>query len=200
MFEGKFLPSNQPDAPGSRYCDPAYPVPHRDLAGAKALLAAAGVPHPKLTLSVVNTPVDVQVGEVIQSMAAEAGFEVQLATGESVSQTDAAKRGDYQAAMPIGSGRPDPDGNLSLWMRCGAPLNWTGWCSPARDQALDRAAAASTQPERAAAYRAAEAIWTADMPYMPLYHLTWLWGLSDRVHGFVPRPNGVMRPIGVSVQ
>ena len=197
VFEGRFIPSNQVEAPGSKYWDPAHPVPPRDLAGAKALLAAAGVPHPRLTLSIVNTPVDQQVGEVIQSMAAEAGFEVTLRTGESVSQTEAATRGDYQAAMAIWSGRPDPDGNRGIWLRCGAPLNWTGRCNPALDAALDDGAAAPDEAARIAAYRRADALWSADLAYLPLYHFTWFWGLGSRVQGFVPRPDGLVRPVGL---
>ncbi|WP_158743104.1 ABC transporter substrate-binding protein [Acidisphaera sp. L21] len=200
VFDGKFVPSNQTEAPGSHWWDTAHPVPKRDLAGAKALLAAAGVPHPKLTLSVVNNPVEVQVGEVIQSMVNEAGFEVELRKGESVSQTAAATNGDYQANMVIWSGRPDPDGNISSWMRCGAPLNWTGWCSPALDAALDKGAAESTDAGRMAAYHEAENLWMAQIAYMPLYHFTWFWGLSNKVAGFNPRPDGLFRPIGVSIK
>ena len=40
------------------------------------MLAEAGVPNPKLTLSVINAPTDTQVGEVIRAMAPEAGFDV----------------------------------------------------------------------------------------------------------------------------
>ena len=78
VFDGRFIPSNQMQAPGNPWYDPAYPIPPRDLPGAKALLAAAGVPHPKLTLLVTDSPTDVQVGEVIQSMVAEAGFDLTL--------------------------------------------------------------------------------------------------------------------------
>ena len=152
MFDGRFIPSNQTQAPGNPWYDPAYPVPPRDLPGAKALLAAAGVPHPKLTPAGTNSPTDVQVGEVVQSMAAEAGFEVTLNKGEAVTQTSTATRGDYQAYLVIWSGRPDPDGNVATWMRCGAPLNWTGWCNPAMDAALDRGAAGADDAARRAAY------------------------------------------------
>ena len=200
VFEGRMIPNTQTEPPGTRYWNPAYPVPARDLAGAKALLAAAGVVRPKLVLSVVNNPTDVQVGEVIQSMAGEAGFEVSLRKGESVSQTAAAARGDYQAYQVIWSGRPDPDGNLSLWMRCGTALNWTGWCSKAVEAALDQGAAALDPEARAAAYREATRIYKTDLPYMPLYHFTWFWGLSDKVQGFAPRPDGLVRPIGVSIR
>ncbi len=200
VFDGRFIPSNQTEAPGSKYWDPSRPVPPRDLAGAKKLLAEAGVPHPKLTLSVVNNPTDTQVGEVIQSMVAEAGFDVSLQKGEAVSQTEAAARGEYQAYMVIWSGRPDPDGNAGPWLRCGAPLNWTGWCSKAAEAALDRGAAASTPEERLKAYHDLAEVADADLPYLPLYHFTWLWGLNDRVTGFAPRPDGLFRPIGVSLR
>ena len=200
VFEGRMIPSTQTEPPGSRYWNPAFPVVPRDLAGAKALLAQAGVPHPKVALSVVNNPTDVQVGEVIQSMAAEAGFEVTVRKGESVSQTAAAARGDYQAYQVIWSGRPDPDSNLSLWMRCGTSLNWTGWCSKEMEAALDRAAATADQAARVKAYREATDIWMKDMPYMVLYHFTWFWGLSDRVQGFTPRPDGLVRMVGVSMR
>ena len=175
-------------------------MPSRDLDGAKALLAQAGVPHPKLVLNVVNNPTDRQVGEVIQAMAGEAGFEVTLNKGESVTQTEAAARGDYQASAAIWSGRPDPDGNLSLWMRCGAPLNWTGWCNREVEAALDRGASTLDPAGRKAAYHQVNELWMQDLPYMVLYHFTWFWGLSDKVTGFTPRPDGLVRPIGLGLK
>lgn len=200
VFEGRMIPSTQTEPPGSRYWNPAFPVMPRDLAGAKALLAEAGVPRPKVTLSVVNNPTDVQVGEVIQSMASEAGFDVTVNKGEAVSQTAAAGRGDYQAYQVIWSGRPDPDGNLSLWMRCNTSLNWTGWCSKEMESALDRAAGTSEPAVRVAAYREATGIWMRDMPYMGLYHFTWFWGLTEKVQGFTPRPDGLVRMVGLSLR
>ncbi len=199
VFEGRFIPSNQTEAPGSRYWDPAHPIPARDVAGAKALLAAAGVPHPKLSLLVTNDPVNMQTGEVLQSMAAEVGFDVSVKSAESVASVQAAQSGDYQAALVIWSGRPDPDGNTSIWMRCGAPLNWTGYCSKDLDAALDRGAAATAFEARQAAYHQAADIWLRDRPYMTLYHFNWFWGLSGKVAGFAPRPDGVFRPIGLSL-
>ncbi|HYZ61729.1 MAG TPA: ABC transporter substrate-binding protein, partial [Acetobacteraceae bacterium] len=53
VFEGRFIPNNQTEAPGTMYWDPAFPVPERDLAGAKVLLREAGVSNPQVTLNVV---------------------------------------------------------------------------------------------------------------------------------------------------
>ena len=49
---------------------------------ARALLAEAGVPNPKLTLSVINAPTDTQVGEVIQAMALAIVITIDLAQGD----------------------------------------------------------------------------------------------------------------------
>jgi peptide/nickel transport system substrate-binding protein len=198
VFGGWFVPSNQMQPPHSAYWDAAHPVPPRDLEGAKALLVAAGVPHPRLTLSVVNNPIEIQVGEVIQAMAGEAGFDVQLRKGESVAQTADNTRGDYQASLALWSGRPDPDGNTAIWLRCGAPLNWTGWCNKDVDADLDRGEFSLLPVERKAAYDEAAALVRRDLPYLVLYHFTWFWGLSARVNGFAPRPDGLVRPIGIS--
>ena len=48
VFDGQFIPSNQFEAPDSRYWDPDHPVPPRDLAKAKALLKEAGPGASKL--------------------------------------------------------------------------------------------------------------------------------------------------------
>ena len=79
VFDGQFIPSNQFEAPGSRYWDPDHPVPPRDVAKAKALLKEAGQEHPGFTLLIGNGPVEQQVGQVVQSMAGEAGLRHQAA-------------------------------------------------------------------------------------------------------------------------
>ena len=200
VFGGRFVPNNQFEAPGTPFWDASRPVPERDLAGAKALLAAAGQKRVKLTLLTSNDPVNVQVGEVIQAMAGEAGFDVTVQKGESVAQTQAARRGDYQATLVLWSGRPDPDGNASIWMRCGAPLNWTGVCSKPLDEALARGAETAEHNARMTAYRDAADIWMGERMYTVLYNFTWFWGLSDKVEGFTPRPDGLVRPVGLQLR
>ena len=83
VFEGAFLPSNQAQAPGTAFYNAERPVPPRDLAKARRLLAEAGMPKPAFTLLTVNSPVEQQVAEVIQAMAAEAGFEIRVQTLEA---------------------------------------------------------------------------------------------------------------------
>ena len=97
VMDGQFIPSNQFEAPGSRYWDPDHPVPARDLTKAKALLKQAGQEHASFTLLIGNDPVAQQVGQVIQSLAAEAGFEIKLQSAEANAQVAAARSGHAAA-------------------------------------------------------------------------------------------------------
>ena len=64
-----------------------------------------------------------QAAEVIQSMAAEAGFDVHIQAIEFASSLQAAQRGDYQAYMIGWSGRVDIDGNTYQFLHSGQGNN-----------------------------------------------------------------------------
>ena len=199
VFEGRFVPSNQPEAPGSRYWDPDHPVPARDVAKAKALLAEAGTPHPSFTLTAPNNTTDLQVAQTMQSMAAEAGFDMKIQATEAMTLVQNTSSGNYQAALAIWSGRPDPDGNISYWIACDGFLNWGKYCNADLDKAL-AAGRGTVDPEaRAKFYRQAADIYLKDRPVMFLYHYKWLWGVSRKVQGFAPHPDGIIRPQGLKM-
>ena len=56
VFDGTQTPSNQFEAPHTPYWDPAFPVPPRDVAGAKKLLQEAGLTRVPITLLLANSP------------------------------------------------------------------------------------------------------------------------------------------------
>ena len=97
VFNGEFVPGNQWVSPQNFYYQEKFPIPKRDVAKAKALLKEAGVTTP-LTLDflVPNGPENRAVAEIIQSMAAEAGFDVKLRVTEFATSIKAAEDGDYQ--------------------------------------------------------------------------------------------------------
>ncbi len=199
VMAGQFVPSNQFEAPHTRYWDAARTVPPRDVAKAKALLAQAGDPHPSFTLLIGNDPVAEQAGQVIQAMAGEAGFDVKVQAMEANALTAATRAGNYQAALVIWSGRPDPDGNVSIWLQCDGFLNWGKYCNPAFDALLARARAVNNVSQRQALYKQVVDTYLHDLPHIVLYHYKWLWALSDKVSGFVPTPDGLIRPQGISI-
>jgi peptide/nickel transport system substrate-binding protein len=199
VMDGQFLPNNQFEAPHSRYWDPQHLVPPRDLARAKVLLAEAGMPHPTFTLLIGNSSMEQQVGQVLQAMADEAGFDLKLETAEANAQVAKARAGNYDATVVIWSGRPDPDGNVSIWLQCDGFLNWGKYCNPTFDALLAKARGVTDIAARQALYRQVVDIYLHDRPHIVLYHARWLWALSDRVSGFVPTPDGLIRPQGMTV-
>ena len=200
VFDGKFVPSNQTEAPGSRYWDPARPVPPRDLEGAKRLLKEAGLTRVPVTFVTNSDPVNVQIGEIIQSMAGEAGFDVKVLSLDAAGSTDVTRKGMYQASMLIWSGRPEPDGNISYWVGCKGSVNWTGYCNPAVDALISKGAQTLEPDQRVPVYRELTEAWMKDRPYIVLFHFTWIWGLSAKVDGFAPRADGLARPTGISLR
>src|SRR5206468_3964686 len=62
-FDGAFIPTNQPEAPGSAYFAATFPVPARDLARAKALVAESGQGRITVNLLIGSDPLDARVAE-----------------------------------------------------------------------------------------------------------------------------------------
>jgi peptide/nickel transport system substrate-binding protein len=196
-LEGRFIPNNQPEAPGTPFHFADRPAPPRDPARARALLREAGLSRVAFTLKTTNSPVEAQVAQIIQSMAAEGGFDVRLEVLEASAMVAATQRGDFDAAIAIWSGRADPDGNIAIWLACDGFLNWAKYCSPPLDAALAAGRMATDPARRRPHYAAAAAIWMAERPHLILYHHRWFWGLRAGVEGFTPSPDGIIRFAGL---
>lgn len=198
VFEGVMAAGNQPFPPTSPWYSADYPIPRRDVAAAKALLAEAGVETVDVELQLSTDPVAQQVGQVIQAMAAEAGINIKIVAKEFATQLSEQTAGNYQASQIGWSGRVDPDGNIHQFMTCAGGINDSKYCNPAVDDLLNAARTTTDMAERKAKYDAALAILAEDMPIIYLYHQTWLWALAGKVQGFVPYPDGMIRLEGVS--
>ena len=87
VYNGMFSPTAQAVPPESPFFDAALKPVTRDVDGAKALLKQAGLTPPvPVNLLVPNSPDITQMAEIIQSMAADAGFDVKLTTMEFASR------------------------------------------------------------------------------------------------------------------
>src|SRR5471032_2924608 len=129
VFNGEFVPGNQWVSPQNPYYQEKFPIPKRDVAKAKALLKEAGVTTPlTLDFMVPNGPENRAVAEIMQSMAAEAGFDLKLRVTEFATSIKQAEDGDYQLYLFGWSGRADPDGNAFIIQACKASLNYAGYC------------------------------------------------------------------------
>jgi peptide/nickel transport system substrate-binding protein len=198
-LEGLFVPDNQAELPTSRYYDAAHPTPGRDVARAKALLKEAGLEGVTVTLRMANTPRETQIGEIMQSMLAEAGITLKLLPSETNTMIDAMNRGDYQASIVTWSGRADPDFNVSLFLASDGFQNWGRYANPAFDDLLSRARSATDPAVRAPLYHQAASVYLTDRPDIFLFHNTWLFGASAKLKGFAPFSDGLIRPQGLSL-
>jgi len=111
-------------------------------------------------------------------------------------------KGDFQMVMGNWSGRTDPDGNLYNFVSCKAPpaFNITHYCNPDVDAELDAARTAGDPEERMTHYNKIAAHLLADRPLIYLWHPQWLFAMSTKLSGFVPYPDGLIRPQGMKMQ
>jgi len=201
VFNGEFVPGNQWVSPQNPYYQAAFPIPKRDLAKARALMKEAGVTgRLPIDFMVSNTPETRAVAEVVQSMAAEAGFDLKLRVTEVATALKLGEDGDFQLYMNTWSGRSDPDGNSVIYQTCGAPQNMGHYCDTEVDAWHQEARAATDSAARKAAYEKVTARFLAEGWIFYLYHPQVLIAFTDRLEGFTPMPDGLVRVIGLRLK
>jgi peptide/nickel transport system substrate-binding protein len=200
VFNGMNTPTMQAVPMSSPFYDPKLKVPARDVAKAKALLAQAGVKLPvPVELMVANNPDTEQAAEVIQSMASEAGFDVKIRATEFATTLTLSEQGDYQALMIGWSGRADIDGNVYAFLHSHQTQNVSGYVNPAVDKLLTEARNMTDLNNRKALYSQMWTHVTKDLP------ITYLWtprnivGMSAKLQGFRPVPDGMIRLQGLEM-
>src|SRR5918996_2934977 len=170
-YDGQFTVGCGPISPNSVFFDRARKCPARDVARAKKLLADAGLPGGyAFELVVVNNPQQRRVGEVIQGMAKEAGFNISLKPSEFASALKDNDDGNHQAFLIGWSGRVDPDGNIHQGQTCTGPLNATLACDEKVDALLNKAREVSDIAQRRALYREAIDLLRTPPHTLYLYH------------------------------
>jgi len=201
VFNGEYVPGNQWVGPQNPYYQQSFPVPKRDVAKAKQLLKEAGVTVPvPVDLMVQQNPESRQMAEVIQAMAAEAGFDLRIRVVEFATSLKEAEEGRYQAYLLNWSGRPDPDGNIYVFARSGAPQNYGGYADPQVDGWLDEARSTTDPAERKAIYGKVAEKLLNDRPYLYLLHRRWFVAHADRLEGLRLLPDGLIRVTGLMLK
>ena len=200
VFNDMNVPTIQAVPADSPFYDADLKVPARDVAKAKALLAEAGVKTPvPVELMVANNPDTEQAGEVIQSMAAEAGFDVHIRATEFATTLTLSEQGDYQALLIGWSGRVDIDGNTYAFLHSHQAQNVIGYANPTVDHLLDEARGLTDVAQRKALYAQMMVQEEQDLP------ITYLWtprnivGMSAKLQGFRAVPDGMIRVQGLEM-
>jgi len=201
VFSGEFMPGNQWVSPQSPYYQKDFPAPKRDIAKAKALMKEAGITG-KLTLDymVNNAPEARAVAEVVQSMVAEAGFDLRIRVTEVATALKAGEDGDFEVYGLTWSGRSDPDGNSVIYQTCGAPQNMAKYCDKELDAWHQEARAATDLAARKAIYARITERFLDKGWIFYLYHPQNLVTHVARLEGFRPVPDGLVRVVGLKLK
>jgi peptide/nickel transport system substrate-binding protein len=198
VFNGEFTPGNQWVSPTHPYYQKAFPVRGRDIAKAKALLKEAGVPTPVTVDYMIPKGAENEaVAQVVQSMAAEAGFDIKIRAVEFATTFKQAQAGEFQIFQINWSGRIDPDGNSYIFMRSKAPQNDGGYANPEADKLMEDGRATSNVEERKAIYAKLTKILLDDLPIIYIYHRTLLIAHTTKLQGYKQMPDGLVRVVGL---
>lgn len=196
---GTYAPAQQPFPPASEFYDDTITPTTRDVEAAKALLAEAG--HERVALELVfgNTTTTQQISELIQAMAAEAGFDVTLRPTEFAAMQQEMTSGNFQISQIGWSGRIDPDGNIHQFVTCEGSLNDGKYCNEEVDRLLNEARRTTDTEARIALYSQAQAILQDELPQINLYYQPRAFAVAAGLEGFVAHPDGMIRLHGVTL-
>ena len=171
-------------------------APAQDIEGAKKLLAEAGKAEGfSFTIQTDTDPISQQVCQVIQKQLKAINIDMQIQKMDFGTLLDRGKKGDFEAATISWSGRMDPDGNLYDWFHTGTSMNYMKYSNPAVDELLEKARGLTDQNQRKGMYQQIMAQLSEDEPYIFLYHDNNVFGLSKKIEGFVPNPDGMIRTV-----
>lgn len=181
-------------SPAYRSDPAARPCPQRDLAAARDHLAAAG--HPEgVTISTIVSQgeyaTSVNEATNIQAQLAEAGITLNLEVLESGAFVDRWVAADFQSAVALNGGRPDPDGMYGRYFTSTGNLNAVaGYSSPALDALFAQGKATADPEARKDVYQQVSAQLEDNAAWVWLFTSYTYTATAAGVGGFTPMANG----------
>lgn len=192
-FDGQETPGCTPIPPSSPW-NVSAACPAQNVGQARALIAASGVKTPvPVTLMLQNSPEELQVGQVIQAMARQAGFAVTLQPTEFTTALSRAAAGDFEMFQEGWSGRVDPDQNIFSFWYPRSGLNYSGANDPALNALLVQARTSTSTAARHTLYAQVVQRLQADRDIIYLWHDKNILGLRKNVTGVGYYNDGLVR-------
>ena len=195
VFNSWYEPACSPISPDSPYATAmSEDCVEFDPEGARRLLEETGaqLPYP-ITLQVTNSPDTLRYAQALQAAVAEGGFDLTIQPVEYSTLLDVQTRGDFDSLQLGWSGRIDPHGNMSNFLKTGGGNNYSGYSNPEVDRMLTEAAQTNDMQARARLYGEVVKQVQADNPILYLYRVRSLTGYTDNVAGIATYPDGVVR-------
>lgn len=143
-----------------------------------------------------------QIGELLQAMWTEVGFQVTHNVYESPVLRKKRRNRDFHAAVAAASYRFDPDGWFSRSMLSTAPSTQTtsGFHHPEVDTLITKARQTANPTQRIALYTAIESLVNTELPVLYLHHLTLLEASVTNLHGYQPAISGSFSTRGAGIR
>jgi peptide/nickel transport system substrate-binding protein len=184
-------------SPAYRSDPAARPCPQRDVEAARRYLAAAGH-QGGLTLSTIVSQgeyaTSVNEATNLQAQLAEAGITLNLEVLESGAFVARWVAADFQTAVALNGGRPDPDGMYGRYFTSTGNLNKVaGYSSPELDALFGQGKATADPAERKAVYERVTAELENNAAWVWLFTSFTYTATTPEVSGFTPMANGSLK-------
>jgi peptide/nickel transport system substrate-binding protein len=197
VFNGLNLPDCYPISPVSPWYTTTKGLQcnkHANVALAQKLVKASGVQTPiTVHLMLATDTVAARLGQTIQSMEQQVGFNVVLDPTEFVSSLAKEDAGQFDVFSVGWSGRVDPDGNIYGFVATPGTQNDVGYSNAKLDYILNGARKSVTDNARTTLYTAAMKIIHRDRPLIYLYHPVNYYAVSKQVEGVQVFGDGLIR-------
>ncbi|MFD1936893.1 MULTISPECIES: ABC transporter substrate-binding protein [Nonomuraea] len=173
------------------------PCPTRDVAKAADYLGKAGKASGVTIKTIVSQgeyATSVNEAQNLKAQLAEAKINLDLEVLESGAFVDKWVAGDFDAAVALNGGRPDPDGMYGRYFTSTGNLNKVaGYSSPELDKLFAEGKATTDQAERKAIYAKVSAELENNAAWIWLFTSYTYTGTTAQVKGFVPMANGSLQ-------
>jgi peptide/nickel transport system substrate-binding protein len=194
VYNGLYQPDCSPLPLDSPFRDKSQTCSTRDVAQAKQLVAKSGVKTPiPVKLQVPNDATNERLGQVIQQMTKETGFDVSVQPIDFATGLEQGAAGKFDVMVSGWSGRVDPDGDLSGLINTGGKNNYAGVSDPGIDDPMKQAAASADATERAALYAKVTQRSAEIRGNIYLYHNLYYLGMRKDVAGIGYYADGLPR-------
>ena len=173
-----------------------------DPARAKALLAEAGASALKLTID--SDGASKEIAEAITTFYARVGIQANVQVWEQAVIApiwrDAQRRRERDMFLTSwGNATLDPSDIMMPAIRSGGRGNYTGYSNAEVDRLLDAADVEIDQAKRKTSYGRVQQLVNAEAPWVFLWLPQDIYGVSNRVHGWKPRPDSKMNMFRATV-
>ncbi|NED96800.1 ABC transporter substrate-binding protein [Phytoactinopolyspora alkaliphila] len=184
-------------SPAYRSDPNARPCPERDVERAKDYLAEADVDGPVVLETIVSQgeyATSVNEAQNLKAQLDEVGIELKIEPLESGAYVDRWVAADFDAAVALNGGRPEPDGMYGRYFTSDGNLNEVaGYSSPELDELFAQGLLATDDDERKQIYD--------DVSRHLEDNAVWVWLFTSYTYtvtdsslqGFVPMANGSLQ-------